>query len=859
MIRDFALIQKVANSEAIKDWFADESDESKKHSAYKEMMDTVELLTLNDLFFGINDSLNEYNVLQNTSFEDFIPCSSLQRFDPDNQWYYELLESEDIYQYKIDVNKIGLRWRIWINHKVILDGEVIGMFCTGLSIDDLMDSIFERYNDETVMGFVIDSNGVIQLDSSRSDNYKIAVKRYVKDRYADPAFDLFLSDYLGDISGFFSKGSQPIIRKLSGGAYDYVSIGPIENTDWSVVTFFNNSSLFNVSDLLPLVLTLVSALIIYTVANSLITRQLVLNPLKILATSVSHASEDNVEIYGGSRNDEIGELAQTIEDMWARLNANNLELKDIAAKLESALAEAREASTAKSRFLSNMSHEIRTPMNAIIGMTNIGTATSDVEQMKHSFDRIQSASHHLLGIINDILDVSKIESGRFELSMVDFNFEKMIKQVVNVINYQVEEKDQKFSVYVDRDIPQMMIGDDQRLAQVMTNLLGNAVKFTPEGGSIKIKTYFMGEEDGFCRIRISVSDSGIGISPEQQAMLFQSFQQAESSISRKYGGTGLGLAISKSIVEMMGGTITVKSELGKGAVFTFSARLRRSEAEDKSYGRRDIEWDKLRILAVDDDKFVLNDFKGIVNKFGASCDIAFSGEQALAMFDQNSRYDMVFTDWKMPDMDGIELTKELKKRVSADNDVVIIMMSASDDSQILGDAKKAGIVSFLPKPLFPSTIAEMVDTFFNVTDDREKIHVNTEENISFERNRILLAEDVEINREIVLALLEPTKLEVDCAENGTEAVRMFDEAPERYDLIFMDMQMPEMDGITATVNIRAMEHKKAKTIPIIAMTANVFREDVEKCIAAGMNDHIGKPLDFNEVLEKLKLYLPEKS
>jgi len=835
MVRDFALAQKVASSEAVKNWFADESDEEKKYAAYKEMMDCIDLLALNELYFGIDESLHEYSILQDTSFEDFLPCSSLQRFDPDNLWYYELLESENMYEYKIDIDKVGLRWRIWINHKVVLDDKVVGVFCTGLSIDDMMTNIFERYDDKTVMGFVIDRNGVIQLDSSRQDNYKIAVKRYVKDRNDDPAFTNFLSDYLHGIEGYFDKGTQPLIKQLSGGSFDYVSIGPIENTDWSFVTFFNNNSLFNVTDLLPLVLTLVSALIIYTVANSLITRRLVLDPLKNLTASVSEASGENAEISGTSRNDEIGELALTIEDMWARLY---------------------EASMAKSNFLANMSHEIRTPMNAIIGMTNIGAATSDVEQMKHSFNRIQSASRHLLGVINDVLDVSKIESGKFELSMADFNFEKMIKQVVNVISYKMDEKGLRFSVYVDRDIPQWMIGDDLRLAQVMTNLLGNAVKFTPEGGSIKINTYFMGEQDGLCEIKISISDSGIGISQEQQSMLFQSFQQAESNTSRKYGGTGLGLAISKSIVEMMGGTITVESEIGKGAAFIFSVKLRRGEAEDDSYDRYNVEWDKLRILAVDDDRFVLNDLKGIVNKFGASCDIAVSGEQALAMFNQNSDYDLVFIDWKMPDMDGIELTRELKTKVSADNDVVVIMMSASDDNQVFTDAKKAGIAKFFPKPLFPSTIAEMIDTFLGVADNKEKAHTDTEEKISFRGYRILLAEDVDINREIVLALLSPTQLEVDCAENGIEAVKMFDETPERYDLIFMDMQMPEMDGINATINIRAMENEKAKTIPIIAMTANVFREDVEKCMAAGMNDHIGKPLDFDEVLEKLRRYLP---
>ena len=524
-------------------------------------------------------------------------------------------------------------------------------------------------------------------------------------------------------------------------------------------------------------------------------------------------------------------------------------------ELEDQVLIAEAASRAKSDFLSNMSHEIRTPMNAIIGMTNIGESTETVEQKDYSFGRIKDASKHLLGIINDILDVSKIESGKFELSLTEFDFEKMLKRVVNVISYRVEEKNHKFSVYVDREIPKIMIGDDQRLAQVITNLLGNAIKFTLENGSIYIKTYYQGEEEGFCQIKIAIADTGIGISPEQQSKLFQSFQQAESDTTRKFGGTGLGLAISKSIVEMMSGTITVESELGKGSIFSFTAKLRRGELKGEILVRQNVEWKDIHILVVDDDKYILDDFKGIVKKFGAHCDTAENAEQALALFDQNHNYKFIFTDWRMPGMDGIELSTELKKRMKNNEDVVLVLMSAGDGSAIIGDAKKAGISKFFQKPLFPSTIAEIVSEYYNFTGEQDEVDTKESDSISFAGYRILLAEDVEINREIVQALLEPTELKVDCAVNGRDAVKMFSDSPDKYDLIFMDVQMPEMDGLTATVNIRTIGTEKAKNIPIIAMTANVFREDVEKCLNAGMNDHIGKPLDFDEVLEKLRIYL----
>ncbi|MCL2756976.1 MAG: response regulator [Coriobacteriia bacterium] len=531
------------------------------------------------------------------------------------------------------------------------------------------------------------------------------------------------------------------------------------------------------------------------------------------------------------------------------------ELLQLQKKLEIALEEANSASSAKSNFLANMSHEIRTPMNAIIGMTNIGKSADDIERKNYSLMRIEDASHHLLGVINDILDVSKIESGKFELSLAEFNFEKMLVRVVNVTNFRMNEKNQKFTVYVDRTIPQNLIGDDQRLAQVITNLLGNAVKFTPEHGAISLNTYLLGEQDGVYEIRISVKDTGIGISPEQQCRLFQSFQQAEESTSRKFGGTGLGLAISKSIVEMMGGRIWVESELGKGSTFSFTVKMQRGEAIVQSPGHKEIDWKNMRMLVVDDDLYILQDFKGIVEKFGAHCDTADNGIEALRLIEQNDTYNLFFIDWKMPGMDGIELTKRLKKKASKTSNSFVVMVSAAEYGIVAGKAKEAGVDSFLQKPLFPSIIADITDEYFGsplMQTEESDVGIDG----AFEGRRILLCEDVEINREIVLALLEPTLLEIDCATNGKEAVSMFSAAPDKYEMIFMDIQMPEMDGYEATRRIRAMGTPQAQFIPIVAMTANVFKEDVEKCLASGMNDHVGKPLDIDEVIGKLRQYLP---
>jgi len=397
------------------------------------------------------------------------------------------------------------------------------------------------------------------------------------------------------------------------------------------------------------------------------------------------------------------------------------ESKKVLLNTEKKRLEAEEANKAKTIFLSNMSHEMRTPLNAIIGMTTLGKMSDEIGKKDDAFNKIEGASKHLLGVINDILDMSKIEANKLELSLINFNFAKMIINVTDIIAPRIEEKKQEIFISIDKDIPEALIGDDQRISQVIANLLSNAVKFTPNEGKIYLDARLISEKEGMCRLIISVSDTGIGITEEQKSRLFESFEQADARISRNFGGTGLGLSISKRIVEMMKGEICVDSELGKGSTFVFNILLKRGDAAEE------------KLTNKEPDK---NDYTDL-----------FTGK------------------------------------------------------------------------------------------------------------KVLLAEDVDINQEIVIALLEPTQIDIECALNGAAAVRMFSLSPDKYDLIFMDIQMPEMDGYQATRAIRSMNIPKAKNIPIIAMTANVFREDVEKCLAAGMNDHIKKPIDFTELIKLLRQYL----
>ncbi|MDR2770496.1 MAG: response regulator [Clostridiales Family XIII bacterium] len=488
---------------------------------------------------------------------------------------------------------------------------------------------------------------------------------------------------------------------------------------------------------------------------------------------------------------EFSENEENILRSGSLLMVNAMLRNEMMQNLISAREEALSAATAKSEFLANMSHEIRTPINAVIGMTSIGKAASDTEKKDYCFGKIEDASAHLLGIINDILDMSKIEAGKLELSHVNFNFEKMLRRVVNVINFRVNEKEQKLTVHIDRNIPSALIGDEQRLAQVITNLLSNAAKFTPEHGAIHIDTRFVKEEAGRCTIRVSVIDSGIGISEEQRKRLFESFMQADSDTSRKYGGTGLGLAISKRIVEMMDGHISVESELGKGSTFSFDVRIERGAEDESDLSPPDVNRSNIRVLLVDDEPEVRTYFQEIALHLGFRCDIAADGEEALRLIAENRAYDLYFVDWKMPGMDGIELTRRIKSNDAERSTVTLI--SAMDWNVIEAEAKGAGVDKFLSKPIFPSAVSDCINECLGLAT-LLAAETPIAETDNFSGCRVLLAEDVEINREIVLALLEGTALAFDCAENGAEAVRMYSEDPARYDIIFMDVQMPEMDG-----------------------------------------------------------------
>ena len=548
--------------------------------------------------------------------------------------------------------------------------------------------------------------------------------------------------------------------------------------------------------------------------------------------------------------DEKEEYRRELEEAAKRDQEQKLDLSESREALKDALAIAENANKAKTSFLSNMSHEIRTPMNAIIGLNNIAMNDPTAsDQVKEYLSKIGASAQHLLGIINDILDMSRIESGRMNIKKEEFSFAKALEQVNTIISDQCHEKGIVYDCQTKGQVDDYFIGDAMKLKQVMINILGNAVKFTPEGGTVR----FLIEEgrrfDRNAVLKFIISDTGIGMSEEFLPHIFEPFSQEESGSTSKYGSTGLGMPITKSIVELMNGHIDVVSEKGKGTTFTVTLTLGESDRKQQIGESGPIPHD-MSVLVIDDDPIALEHAEIVLSQVGISSETAESGWEGIdkvrIRHGRREDYDLIIIDWKMPEMDGVETTRQIRKIVGNHTPVIILTSFNWDD--IADEAREAGADTFVSKPLFASTVMdEFVEAF------RSKNEALEERTADLRGRRVLLAEDVAVNAEIMMMVLTMREMEVDLAENGLVAVNLFERhEPGYYDAILMDMRMPEMDGLEATRTIRSLQREDAKTIPIIALTANVFDEDVQRSMQAGLNAHLSKPVEPEILFETLE-------
>ena len=521
--------------------------------------------------------------------------------------------------------------------------------------------------------------------------------------------------------------------------------------------------------------------------------------------------------------------------------------------LSDALAAAEQASKAKTSFLSSMSHEIRTPMNAIIGLNAIALNAPELsDKTREQLEKIGSSANHLLSLINDILDMSRIESGKTVLKNEDFSFSKLLEQINTIFGAQCAEKGLNYNCRIIGSMDARYIGDSVKLRQVLINILGNAVKFTPEGGSVELAIERTAHFDSRSALRFTISDTGIGMSPEYLPKLFDTFSQEDSSATNKFGSSGLGMAITKNIVEMMNGKIEVKSEKGRGTEFTVTVTLMDSAYPESDTEDNDINLGELSVLVIDDDPVACEHARLVLGKAGIACETVLSGREAIEMvrlrLARQKTFDLLLIDLKMPEMDGVETAREIRRIVG--HETAIIMITAYKWDDVLKEAESAGVDSFISKPLFADNV---IEEFRNSYRKKNFAGIKAGHKAELKGRNILLAEDVPINAEIVKMVLAMREINVDHAENGKVALEKFRTSEVgHYDAVLMDVRMPEMDGLEAASRIRALERADAKTIPIIAMTANAFDEDVQRSLQAGMNAHLSKPIDNNILFETLE-------
>ena len=715
--------------------------------------------------------------------------------------------------------------------KVCFEEIDMDVMLSGVSMDSGNGATF--CNIYTTDGIAL-SNTVLGGLSSEDNLLEAMKKAEYESGYS---FDSFITAFQSGVKGEVSFTYKDIQETLS--------FAPVKGTNWQLTYLVRESVISDKIDY---------------ISNDIVRRSIIQSVIVIVAVLglfafILYENKKNTKLDIERKTAEA-EVKGKQEELEQRIELQK-QLEEQSELLSEALTAAETANKAKTAFLSNMSHEIRTPMNAIIGLDSLALRDQSLtDNTREYLEKINGSAKHLLGLINDILDMSRIESGRLVLRKEEFSFSEMLEQINTMVMSLCSDKGLSYECRITGKVDDYYIGDDMKLKQVLVNILSNAVKFTDAPGSVTFSIEKTNDYEGQSTLRFSIEDTGIGMSEEFLPHVFDSFAQEDSSRKSKYGSTGLGMAITKNIVETMNGTITVESEKGKGTEFVVIVTLKNCEnphMDIDTFRAKD-----MHVLVVDDDLIACEHARLVLDESGVNTDICTDGKQALEMLEiyhaKQQPYNLVLLDWKMPEMDGMDVAKEIRKRFS--NETTVIILTAYNWDEIMDEALHIGVDSFLAKPLFASNV---IDEFLRIARRNSMNTGNEKRRASLEGRKILLAEDFIINAEIVKEIMDIRGAKVEHAENGKLAVEMFEKSAENYyDAILMDVRMPEMDGLEATKAIRALERADAKLIPIVAMTANAFDEDVQRSLQAGMNAHLSKPVEADHLYKTLEELIWEK-
>ncbi len=688
----------------------------------------------------------------------------------------------------------------------LADGRKSCALVVGVSMEYLNSALFLEENEDEdgqVYSHIIDKNGNFVIRNAGA--YRNSYFERIREVYQMPK-GMTADKYCEELQAAMEAGDIFSSFVMVDGEKRQLYCSPIsENTSWYLITVMSNS---------------------------------------MLDTAISRLDKTRAAIMVGSSMIILAVMTMVFV-LYFRLARQQMQ------ELKLAKEEAEHANRAKSEFLSSMSHDIRTPMNAIIGMSEIALRNmKEPDRVEDCLKKVLLSSKHLLGLINDVLDMSKIESGKMTLNLGLLSLRETMDDVVNIMQPQVKARSQYFDIFIQNIMSEEVYCDGVRLNQVLLNLLSNAVKFTPENGRIDVHVYQEASPKGqeFIRTHFTVEDNGIGMTEEFQRKIWETFTREDSERVKGIVGTGLGTSITKKIVDLMEGTIELKSELHKGSKFHVTLDFKKAEKVDE------MKLPAWHILVVDDNELLCQSAVASLNELGVCAEWTLDGARAVEMIEErhknNDDYHFVLIDWKMPNMDGLQTLREIRARVG--EKIPVFLISAYDWSDIENEIIGTEIEGFISKPLFKSTLYGRLRQYADGTSGTTEKESN---NVDFTGKKILLAEDIDLNWEIASEVLSEYGFELDHAENGKICVDMFENSkPGYYDVILMDIRMPVMNGYEATKTIRALG-RKDKDLPIIAMTADAFADDVQYCLDCGMNAHVAKPLDIKELLRVLQKFL----